>query len=360
MTRNPRFFKLGLFVILAFGLAAAMLAALGAGQFLKTEILAETCFDESVQGLDIGSEVKYKGVNIGTVKTITTPSKIYQTPSNYVLVIFSLNEDCYVGQTGVDANERFKKAIDEGLSATLAFKGLTGAAYLETDYQGRRPEPLNIAWHPRNTFIPSRKSNIRRAGDALNQLLDNLNVANIKEIGEDLAGLVKSLNENAKALNMAKISSQAENLLKELRKTNDTITGFLESDQMSRMIEDTGTTLADLKALVRAAKDPVGNSLSNIEQASASLGRVTGEIEEEYAKTLARLLTSLENTAKVLENMVWINSDTVTRAIKNFEFTAENLNQLTLELKQYPGRLLLERPPRVNTPERIEEQLKEK
>ena len=67
MTQKTNYFKLGLFVILAFALTAAMLIALGAGQFLKTETLAETYFNESVQGLNIGSEVKYKGVIIGAV-----------------------------------------------------------------------------------------------------------------------------------------------------------------------------------------------------------------------------------------------------------------------------------------------------
>ena len=57
MTRKANFFKLGLFVIIAFVLFAAFLIAFGAGEFMKKELIAETYFDESVQGLDIGSEV---------------------------------------------------------------------------------------------------------------------------------------------------------------------------------------------------------------------------------------------------------------------------------------------------------------
>ena len=57
-----------------------MLIAFGAGQFFKTETLAETYFNESVQGLNIGSEVKYKGVKIGAVKSITTPTKVTTLP----------------------------------------------------------------------------------------------------------------------------------------------------------------------------------------------------------------------------------------------------------------------------------------
>lgn len=43
---------------------------LGAGNLSKNLIL-ETYFDESIQGLDVGSIVKFRGVKIGTVKEIT-------------------------------------------------------------------------------------------------------------------------------------------------------------------------------------------------------------------------------------------------------------------------------------------------
>lgn len=358
MTQKANFFKLGLFVILAFGLTAAFLIAFGAGKFFKTEMLAETCFNESVQGLDIGSEVKYKGVKIGTVKSITTPTKFYNIPSNYVLVIFSLAEDCYVGQTGEDAEERIKNAVAEGLTISLAFKGLTGAAYLETDYRGKQKFPLDITWHPENTYVPSRRSNIKRIGDTINKLMDNLSGSNLGDLGKDLKTLVQKLNQKTDALNMESISTQAESLLKELRQTNEQVSGFLKSDRFTRLVADAGESAAELKTVIQDAKTPVANTLNHIEIASANASRITARFETEYGPRLDSLMASLDKTSKMLENMVWINSDTISSTIENFEDTSENLKQLTLELQKYPGRLLLESPPEVNTPERIKEKLK--
>ncbi|MDD9303351.1 MAG: MCE family protein [Desulfobacter sp.] len=354
MTQKPHFFKLGLFMILAFALTAAMLIAFGAGQFFKIETLAETCFDESVQGLDIGSEVKYKGVRIGTVKSITTPAKVYDVPSNYVLVTFSLSEDCYVGQTGKDAAERMKKAIDQGLSIKLSFKGLTGAAYLETDYQGQA-SLLDITWESENLYLPSKKSNMKRIGDAMNQLMDTLTDLNIKGIGTDLAGLIKGLNEKVNALNMAQISDQAEGLLTELRQTNQKVTQIMESNRIKQIVADAGDSFTHLKTMLHDAKQPVGNSLKNIEKAASSVTRMTTALEDGYGPKLESLslrmdtmLQSMEKTSKMLETMVWINSDILNKAVENFKYTSENLNQLSLELKQYPGRLLMEHPPNAN------------
>lgn len=359
MTQKANFFKLGLFVILAVALTAATLIAFGAGEFLKTETLAETCFDESVQGLDIGSEVKYKGVNIGTVKSITTPTKVYGVASNYVLVVFALAEDCYVGQTGKNAGERFKKAIEAGLTVSLAFKGLTGAAYLETDYSDRST-PLDVSWTPQYIYAPSRKSSIKRIGDAVNQMLDNLSGLNVKGITRNLAGLAASLNEKAGALNMKGISDQTEALLAELRATNRKIAAVMAGERLNSIMTDAGLAFEDLRNMIRDARSPMGSALDNIESASRDVADATAGLKprlDTLALKMNRVMANLERTSDMLEKMVWINAGTIGQAIENFEHTMENLNQLTLELRKYPGRILLERPPEVNTPERIKEQL---
>ncbi len=354
MTQQANFFKLGLFVIIAFGLGAAFLIAFGAGEFFKTETLGETCFDESVQGLDIGSEVKYKGVKIGTVKAITTPTKLYNIQSNYVLVAFSLSDDCYVGQTGKTSTLRIKKAIAEGLNIHLSFKGLTGAAYLETDYSGQRETPLDINWHPTTLYIPSSKSNIKRMGDALNEILDNLSVVKLSDITAELKSLLQTLNQKADALNLAQISLQTENLLKEIRHTNQILSTTLSSERFTRLIADAQGSFTGLKTIVNNAKRPIDNTLKDFEKAAGSTKSMATDLEA----NIGTILESLNKTSTLMEHMIWLNSDAVQRAVENFEDTSENLKQLSIELKQYPGRLLFESPPEKNTPEKIKEELK--
>jgi ABC-type transporter Mla subunit MlaD len=355
MTKQANFFKLGLFVIIAFGLGALFLIAFGAGKFLKKETLAETCFDESVQGLDIGSEVKYKGVKIGTVKSITTPTKHYNIPSNYVLVTFSLSDDCYVGQTGETTPLRIQKAIAEDLSIHLSFKGLTGAAYLETDYLGRRETPLDITWKPENLYIPSRKSSKKRLGDAFNNFLDNLSSANLGEMAKDVKTLLQTMNQKASALNMAQISNQTENLLKEVRQTNKTIAATLTSEEFTRLIADAQGSATALKSLVENAKKPINKTLKDFETTAGHTKKMAADLEASLSVNVETMLESLNRTSKMLENMIWLNTDTIQRAVENFEDTSENLKQLSSELKQYPGRLLFEKPPEKNSPERIKE-----
>jgi len=349
MTQKTNYFKLGLFVILAFALTAAMLIALGAGQFLRTEPLAETYFNESVQGLDIGSEVKYKGVKIGAVKSITTPTKVYDIASNYVLVIFSLSENCYVGQTGKNPEERMKKAVEDGLSIFLSFNGLTGSAYLETDYKRSGPDDLKISWTPENLYVPSQSSNIKEVSDAISHVMEALSTLDLQEMKKDISALLKSLN-------ITKVSAQAESLLKELRQTNRDLGNTLTSGQIKQILADAGTSVADLKQIVHAAKAPIKQTLADINTASGSFKRMTTGLEQTYegkitvmSDKIDTVLASLEKTSRLLENMIWANADVIEKTISNLENTTENLNQFTRELREYPGSILMKAPPRAST-----------
>jgi len=349
MTQKTNYFKLGLFVILAFALTAAMLIALGAGQFLKTETLAETYFNESVQGLNIGSEVKYKGVKIGAVKAITTPTKVYNIASNYVLVTFSLSEDCYVGQTGKTPKERMKKAVKEGLSVFLSFNGLTGSAYLETDYKKNGPDDLQIAWTPENLYVPSQPSNIKQVSDAISQAMETLGSIDFQEMKKDLAALIKNLN-------ITNVSTQAESLLKELRQTNKDLAKILTSGRLKQILADAGSSVADLKQIVHAAKGPITQTLADINTASGSFKHIATGLEQGYQGKLTEMadrmdtvMASLEKTSRLLENTIWTNADIIEKTIGNLEDTTDNLNQFTRELREYPGSILMKAPPKTST-----------
>src|SRR3982751_6964319 len=71
MSQRANFFKLGLFVIGAIVAGVAVLLIIGTGRWFTPRVKMETYFNESVQGLDIGSKMKYRGVVIGEVTRIS-------------------------------------------------------------------------------------------------------------------------------------------------------------------------------------------------------------------------------------------------------------------------------------------------
>ncbi len=70
MASPSNHWKLGLFVVCGVALGLTSVVVLGARGLHENTVSYQSYFDESVQGLDVGSPVKFRGVTIGTVSKI--------------------------------------------------------------------------------------------------------------------------------------------------------------------------------------------------------------------------------------------------------------------------------------------------
>lgn len=352
MSEKANHFKLGLFVISATALGIVFLAILGAGDFLKKEILAETCFDTSVQGLDVGSPVKYRGIEIGRVKSISSAAGVYDVKTYLVLVVIDLSETANLGMPGTDIKAQLKQAITDGLTIRLAIQGLTGTAYLETDFTDLEDtETLRVPWKSKNPYIPSTPNTITRLGDALDRILKNLESINIHGIVTDLERLMNTLTAKIDALDMAGISDEAENLLAELRSTNKGLRAALDSDSTRTMATDLKATLAGARSLVEDAREPFKETLGELKHAAGKAGSLAENLDTRLGKAmdgvsseLAQLMTSLDSVIERLDTLIWMNTGNIDTIIGNLKSTSENLMQMSQDLRRYPSRLLFENP----------------
>src|SRR5262245_32847783 len=133
MSAKANYFKLGLFILLAVAVGIGGVVALGAARFFEKKILIETYLDQSAQGIDLGSKVKYRGVPIGTVRRISFTRNHYTTTSarqhSYVLLELELKSTPF-GEMQPDTVERdLPKEVSHGLRAQLTSQGVTGTSY---------------------------------------------------------------------------------------------------------------------------------------------------------------------------------------------------------------------------------------
>ncbi|MDY0376581.1 MAG: MlaD family protein [Desulfobacterium sp.] len=331
MSEKANHFKLGIFVIISFALLVIALSLLGAGDFLKQETLAETYFNESVQGLDVGSPVKYRGIEIGKVKQITGASRVYGVRSDYVLVIISLFNDISIGQPGGTVEEKINQAVDDGLTVQMTFKGVTGGAYLETGYGAEaESSPLKVPWAPKHPYIPSKPNKISQMGESLDKIMKNLENIKIVGIITQLEELLKLTSTKLDQTNMAEISFQTKTLLKEIRTTNARLGELFDSNQAKELMIDARTAIRGAKEIVEQSKDPIVDTLAEFKGAAVTAGS---------------LAASLEKTSRLLGDMVWVNTDSIGEVVENLKITSENLRHMSQDIKRYPARLLFETPP---------------
>src|SRR6187399_2056068 len=70
MAQGTNYWKLGLFVLAGGAMALIAIVLLGTRNWNKQSVQYVSYFDESVQGLELGSPVKFRGVSIGKVARI--------------------------------------------------------------------------------------------------------------------------------------------------------------------------------------------------------------------------------------------------------------------------------------------------
>jgi phospholipid/cholesterol/gamma-HCH transport system substrate-binding protein len=152
MESDKHYFFEGLFII-GFSVAAALFAVWLGSPGHHDDVLYRIHFPDSVSGLTVGDSVKYRGVDVGSVKTMIID------PDNARLV-------------QVDVMLRKETPVKTDTRASLALKGITGVVFIELD--GGNPEAQTLlAATPAGKIpeIPSEKTGLKAMLDELPKMV---------------------------------------------------------------------------------------------------------------------------------------------------------------------------------------------
>ncbi|RJR29375.1 MAG: MCE family protein [Desulfobacteraceae bacterium] len=281
---KANFFKIGLFVISALAVAVAAVIILGAGALFRSEIIVESYFQESVQGLGEGSLLTFRGVPIGHVSSITLTANAYRTDHRYAMVRASVMTEMF--QLKGEESEALKKEIAGGLRVRLALQGLTGAYYLEADYADPESNPpLPIDWDPDYPYIPAVPSTVTRLSEALDGILKNLEQINIQGITSNLEKSLSTLSSVMEKGNVEQIGQEARNLLSELRETNRQISKVFAGDVESSL-NQLEATFKRLSGLLSGQERDIEETVNNFRAASQNLKEVTENLKRNPSQLL--------------------------------------------------------------------------
>src|SRR6478735_6548740 len=140
MATPTNHFKLGLFVLAGIAASVATMVLIGA-QSMKTETVAyHTFFNESVQGLEEGSPVKYRGVTIGHVSAIEIAPDRRHVDVTDELDVADIKR---LGLAAVDTTSRKKTRflVPPELRAQLGSQGITGVKFVQIDFFDPKTNP---------------------------------------------------------------------------------------------------------------------------------------------------------------------------------------------------------------------------
>lgn len=365
-------FKLGLFVVASTGLLVLMLLLLGVFARFKPSVRFETYFFENIQGLRPGAAVRYRGLQLGTVRRVGFATADYdeaQLDSSGVFgqaILVEMDiEPASLAQADVD-RAQIAASVERGLRTRLTASGLGGPTSIEINFLDpvRFPAPT-LPWTPDDIFIPSAPSTIKSLLTSLETILNDVDetqlvskLADLAGIGSDLSALVSGL-EDSSLLDSLNASLEA------LRLASNDARALLTDERIGDLLDDTSVTLADVRAVIADGRDEIGPLIENLlamadalEGAAGSLdGLVTSVETTDLIPQLASLADALgpagrdlSDLAGRLDRLIASNDAGIADTIRSLRRVALQLESLLEQAEADPSRFIFGQPPPRRTP----------
>lgn len=303
MKNNTTYFKIGMFVIAVGAVLVAGLLYISADTISGDAILVETYIDESVQGLDVGSPVVYRGVNIGHVKEITfvpreyvikPESPEYQQFSRYVMVIMALKPGAFPGK--YEDRQAFESMIRNQISGGLRFKltyqGITGIAFMEADYvDPEREVPLSVPWVPKGIYVPSTPSLMRSFTQAIDDIFRRLEKIDIEAALAKMETTLGTMDQAIQDANIAEVRESFVALTNEIRQSNEKLQPFLEGarsipEDFNAAVKQFDATMQRVETLLNQHQPDINQLLGDLKTLSENFKHLSESLKQDPAQIL--------------------------------------------------------------------------
>ncbi len=337
---------IGAFIVGALALIVAAIFVFGSGGLFAEKNTFVLYFGGSVNGLNVGAPVKFRGVEVGTVKNVRA---LYNTQdyTAYIEVLIEvkpkrLNEvtDGTISPASSSTPDEIDDLIEHGLRGQWQMQSfVTGLLFIALDFYPRTPARL-VSLSTEHQEIPTVPTvleeavdTIRRAMDALgkfpvDQLLNGIllmlqrinDILTNPEIDQVLASLGSILQEADQAF--AGMLTDVPQFVEKLNDTADTATATLETAQVTLLavqrlvqhvdrqvdpfIGSTQDTLAETRGALRQVRQTLGRlegaaspTLKQAERAFAAAADLAGS-DSLVVNDLAQTLESLEGAARAI------------------------------------------------------------
>lgn len=327
-------FTVGLFVAIGMALAVVAFVWLGISRYWEGGRLYATYFDESVQGLNKDSPVKYRGVSIGRVSAIDVAPD-----SRLIRVVMEIEQDY---------------SLDENLVAQLKAVGITGSMFIEIDRiadDQRRPSRV-LSFPSEYPVIQSKPSEIRRILSGVEDLLQQIKAADMEGVSIKTKALLDSAREAIADIRPKEASERLARILERLEKVLSSKAWEGIAPSLSKASSDLEITAAGAARAVEKADKALSYAARAAEEGSPLI--LEALINAREVVTDARsLLSQGANLVERVAGAVEGSTARLVPVLQRLEQAVERLGELAERLSQDPSRALFSHSPRPAKPEEL-------
>lgn len=279
-------------------------------------------FDGSVNGLSVGSEVRFQGLRVGQVSdlgaVVVEDAAEAQVELRTILAIEPGRLGLGADATPDDALALLADFVDQGLRARLVTGNiLSGSLIVElVEVADATPATLDVNQVPFPT-IPTTISNITDVADQAQGVLNRINNLPIEDLMNSAVDLMDSANALVRSDGVMQVPAQVAGLLSDARGLvgGDTVQGI--PDQVAAVVEQAQTILTQVNGVI----DQIGNAdlvgsvtrtARNVESGTRNLPEITAQaqalLEKVNALQVDALLTQANDALSAIEGVA-NNSD---------------------------------------------------
>lgn len=313
MTDEKRRFRLGLFVLAGIALLAVGVVTLSAGRLFKKTHPLYCYFQENVQGLEPGSPVKFRGVEIGRVESVNVmpgariaspddahdAAALIEVRSNLLVDKISDQTTSIVDREEIDLGIANK--VKNGLRVRLAWKDITGQKYLDLDYHDPKESPAKpLSFTPPGTYVPTATertfSDIQRD---VGEVASKLSRLDYESIAADTRALMASLRKTVDEFGAAGLGPR-------VGEAADAVRDLAKNPRIEASLANLETTLARIDSAAARldavlARPSIPAAFDDLAASAASFKRMAAEIEESVPKVTKSLDETLAAARRVLD-----------------------------------------------------------
>ncbi|TDP61598.1 MlaD family protein [Roseateles toxinivorans] len=335
MTALPRHRKinpalLGLFVVGALALLFVTVFLLAGGQLLVRKQQVVMHFGGSIYGLQVGAPVVFRGVRLGSVKSI---GLAYDKSTSTVIipVTAELDRDMLRNVSGGNKSDDPALAlpgmVERGLRAQLAMQSLlTGQLYVDLDFRPDKPA-RRVNGNDPDAEIPTIFTGLQELQNQVNELDFKRLVSDISAIASSGRELLGSAELNQAVKDMAAITARLRSLTEKLDRRAEPLLGSAQNatDTARQALLEVGQAASSVGSSARRIAD-TAQGVSGTLGPDAPLVQSLRRAADELALTAAALRDTTANEAPLNQQLQRSLQD-VAKAARALRELAETLDQ---------------------------------
>jgi paraquat-inducible protein B len=329
MSKKASSTMIGLFTLMGLLIAASALVMLGAGKYFEKTHKLLLYFDKSVNGLEVGSDVRFGGVRIGRVASINVIVDSMQNRKIIPVVVEltnkELNSVAGSGQAMLDFSspEGVQDAVGRGLRAGMKQQSLvTGQLYIEFDIV---PDVKGFTFdepgEPQYPVVPTIPTEIDELISGITDGLKKINDLDIEGLMTEMRDVLKGANAQIRELDLKEISDNLTTITRDVR-------GLTSDERIKTSLANLDESLKEIRELSTKANESLDPLLADIR-----------EVAEKTRASLERIEESADSLSKVTDPRSPMLLD-FQNLLHETETTSRTLRELTNDLKRNPGTLL--------------------